>query len=433
MYKMKTDNFDVKISKIPATTQNFFNNTNSAQASNISYESLKNTENSLKNNRVKSAMMNLNSINQQSPKLKSGKLREPVELGKNRISEHNNFTPLFSLLDVRDNKISKGTSLPIQYKKLSHEEIDEMYAPTRVKELNKTIENNYQEYIYTEDFPPVENKNFKFNTDAEKLEKRKIPTLKSELNTARIIERKIKTAKLSDTKLNLIRNYETVGKIKMQETATDFWIPAMYREQERNIKTACSQRYNVPNSKSIKKKMCESNVFLTKNIPDNNEYNEKINVGNWGFNQNPNTNYRDMRESDIFMVKNGEKTQLKKEVIYNVSSLSNSQWHDKASQPSLLNHTSVKYHILNPDIKPIFRTKEEICDKNGTNFNPNLRQKSLCEYRDLTRVGQPNVNKDFRVAYNKSANVFKRNSEICANFCDLHRGYKNLVDPPFGK
>ena len=433
MYKMKTDNFDVKISQIPGTTQNFFNNTNSIQASHISYESVRNTENSSKNYRVKSAMMNLNSLNQQSPKLKSGKLRDAVELGRNKTFKPNDFSPLFSLLDVPDKKISKGTALPIQYKKLSHEEIDGMYATTRVKESNKTFENYNQDYINTENFPLVENRNTKLNTDTEKLEKEKIPTLKSELNTARIIERKIKTAKPSDTKLNLIRKNETDEKNKMQDTARDFWIPVNYREQERNIKTAYSQRCNVPNSKQIKKRMCESNVFLTKNTQYNNEHNEKINVANWGFNQNPNTNLRDMRESDIFMVKNCKSNPRKKEAIYNVSSLSNSEWHDKASQPSLLNHTSVKYHILNPEIKHIFRTKEEIFDKSGSNFNPNHRQKSLCEYRDLTRVGQPNVNKGFHVAYNTTADVFKRNSEICANFMDLHRGYKNLVDPPFGR
>lgn len=117
---------------------------------------------------------------------------------------------------------------------------------------------------------------------------------------------------------------------------------------------------------------------------------------------------------------------------YTITSKSNSEWNSLSKDVSLLNHTSTKFHILNPLIKNISLTKNEII--NQTEHNPIHRQKMLCEYIDVTRVGCPNPNKEYLKAYNKSNFSFNRTSDICTSFSDLHsREYKHLLKQPFKK
>lgn len=145
-------------------------------------------------------------------------------------------------------------------------------------------------------------------------------------------------------------------------------------------------------------------------------------------------------QSDIFnfdnkisSIKTSEKYTVNKEHNKNrqftVSSKSNSEWIAMTAQPSLLNHTSIKFHPLNPGIKNISKTKEEIITT--TNFNPIHRQKMLCEYIDVTRVGCPNPLKEYRNIIKRNNNAFNRTSDMCSTYLDNFKNYKNLITEPF--
>ena len=227
---------------------------------------------------------------------------------------------------------------------------------------------------------------------------------------------------------------------KFSTTHKDKWMPHHLRDYERQIKTAHSQRNqcgfpkcsNQPQMpfisvKEIKMKMFQSGIF-SKDVPHEENKKAKPHPAN------------DYQASDIFMKKN-DKVSLKKngEVylqkakvsLFNSSSRSNSEWHPKNSNATLLNHCSTDYHILNPGIKHISKTKEEI-NSVCSGFNPNLRQKSLCEFIDLTRVGVPNPNKEFLNAYNITKG-FGRDSNLCSTYLDIHSKYRGVSERPFVK
>jgi len=451
---MKNENSERKnfqMVGVGTTTQNFLNQSQSIKAnSNISYESLKNSENSFNSKR---ASININSFNKnQSPKMKTGILREVEVTRKNNNTFNNNILSYFneqnsnfSLLDVPLKNIVRGTKLPIQYKKLTQEEIDESYRTNNCHKTNTQYEDKKENYTkkvsdLNENFSGME-QNKIFTEEIEHLSK-----LKSDINNTKKIERKIQTAKPFENRINLknlnLQQQGVASKLTIicDKQDSDPWMPVDYRNYERNIKTAHAQRFQDPASREIKKKMTDSNIFLTKNKTNSSSQKNLIYdlKHERAPNSNSNTNKKDYWGSDIFMSKNNteintSKAQLSKskETTYNVSTRSNSEWNDKVSHPSLFNHTSVKYHILNPSIKHIFKTKEDI--KESTAFNPVHRQKSLCEYRDLTRVGQPNMNREYYSALEKSPEIFRRTSDICANFLDIHRGYKGLIEHPFNK
>jgi hypothetical protein len=77
------------------------------------------------------------------------------------------------------------------------------------------------------------------------------------------------------------------------------------------------------------------------------------------------------------------------------------------------------------------KTKEEIYKEH--NGSPANRQKSLCEFIDLARVFSPNENKEYMKALQKSNTAFNTNSNICANYQDLHKMYGSLCEKPFVK
>ena len=107
-----------------------------------------------------------------------------------------------------------------------------------------------------------------------------------------------------------------------------------------------------------------------------------------------------MKNDPLSISKSGEKSYFKPrpDYKYTVSRESNSQWHPKNLMPTLLNYSSTEHHILNPGIKNISNTKKELeeqCEKVSTNYHLGNRQKSLCEFIDLSRVGAPHQNKDY--------------------------------------
>ena len=120
---------------------------------------------------------------------------------------------------------------------------------------------------------------------------------------------------------------------------------------------------------------------------------------------------------------------------YTVSRESNSQWHPKHSMPTLLNYSSSERHLLNPAIKNIGNTKQDLQKKYSEVMYDYKslchRQKSLCEFIDLSRVSAPHLNKDYLDMYSKDNKIFKKRSEICSDYYDIYGCYKNLCDKPF--
>ncbi len=392
----------------------------------------------------------------QSPKMESGKLRKENQLSSNQL-----FMP-FSQLDLPIGKISKGTNLPSQYERKEMEKIFNQtahlgfYRKNNFKEnavLNDVTSNsNINQLLNQED---KNNKNLKQSKSFYvSKEKNVSPILdNTEVNNVNNVNRKISMEvpnQSENEKSNIQLKINTIKPSK----ETDKWIPKNYREHERLIKTA-HIRFRDPNYssntlgdrlpnvsvKEIKTKSQESDIFFTKN--------PKFIEGNNNFNKIQKNSLKskaiDYQDSDIFMLKNNnlslEKNAEKylesknKIAVYNSSSRSNSEWQPNSANASLLNHGSTKHNILNPDAKNYSKTKEQIIAESISlnNFNPIFKQKSLCEFLDLTRVGVPNPNKEYLNALKKSKNGFGREANICSTYLDLHRMYRGISDRPFVK
>ena len=376
--------------------------------------------------RVNSASVGVCRVNQfntrQSPKIISGKMRE-------NTSEQQKIH--FSYLDVPFNKISRGTELPAQFERRDPSQLDNL--------MNKTIGNFRSTRIKVEE----EKKTERGYLSKTGYEEEKNESLENNKKVERNASAMNITAKRTDQEAGQSNELGVANVTSSSSSANmDKWMPKSYKEYERLVKTAHSQRscaqINLPSFsiEELKRKNYESDIFFNKKTE---KINENFNVIRDKYHKIKGIDFQD---SDVFMIKNN-KTALnkngekylnvdRKNKLFNVSSKSNSEWQPKNSYPSLLNHASTNYHILNPAVKHISKTREQII-KESDSFNPVYRQKSLCEFIDLTRVGVPNPNKEFLSAFKKSSNVFARNSNLCATYMDIHRLYKDISDKPFVK
>jgi len=115
---------------------------------------------------------------------------------------------------------------------------------------------------------------------------------------------------------------------------------------------------------------------------------------------------------------------------YTVSNVSNSAWKALNAHPNLINHGSTGYHLLNPGMKNLTKTKKEIMDYEA--FNPIHRQKMLSEYTDITRVGGPNPGHEFRKIHTQNKFLFNRTADLCTKTLDNHaKNYKDICLKPF--
>ena len=208
-----------------------------------------------------------------------------------------------------------------------------------------------------------------------------------------------------------------------------------HASNSRLSRTSHSFRENskTPSAKEIRQNMDKSDIFFLKKDKTEN-YQTRHEFNN-------NRNQTKYMNSDIFMLKNdkdnldkcGERFLFKKiGNVYDTSTKSNSEWKDKNMYQNLLGHSSRSYHLLNPDVRNISKTKQEIINE-ANGYNPIYRQKSLCEFIDLNRVGVPNPNKVYLNAAKTSRNPFGRNTNICASYYDIHGQYRNLSEKPFIK
>lgn len=311
---------------------------------------------------------------------------------------------LFSLLDI-DYKVTnaRGTSLPFQYKRYSQKDLNSMFNQTM------TVNTNQRKTPLT----IVTEKDYK--RESSKSAKKTVKT-----EPSRFI-RNFPYSKNDKWKPQYFKKYEYL-----------LHNPELITEESANNKWASNLK--MPSINDIREKSNSSDIFFTKaNTIDASSIRNH-------------TPYPNQMESDIFNIKNNTTSQSKsgetylykpqKIESYTSSRESSSAWHSKSSMPTLLNHTSVKWSLLNPTYKSNSRTKEQIvseCSKLNKSYNPNYRQKGLCEFIDLSRVGAPNPNKPYLECLSKTRECFRKRSDICATFDDLHHEYKDLCNRPFVK
>lgn len=325
-------------------------------------------------------------------------------------NNENNYSkkPYFSKLDVDIKKISNGLSMKKQY--LKTENLDEM-----TKTENK-IRKDFDEEIIQNDKIAVKTSTNFFKSDS------KLPQVDDNKTTQ-------KTHILKTDNYNpKERNIHTSQGFNLKNYNIQY-----INQLQANFQNRAD---NVKKCKELKEKMRESDPFFLKKKTDQNQ--EKFIKQRENYLNDSKMNFYN---SDIFQMKPfnlvTDKT-IDKYIIannnirfYGSSNPSKSEWSPKNSKLNLVNHTSVPYSIFNPEVKSFVKTKEEIAREYSN--SPAKKQKSLGEFADLVRVFSPNPNKEYLAALNTSNNVFYKNSNICANYQNLHRMYGSLCDKPFVK
>ena len=397
----------------------------------------------------------------------------------------NSHNKLFSLLDI-DDKItnSKGTSLPFQYNRLTPNEINSTFGVTyttgwnydknfmkkilentekqknelkmkRIKIIKSNSYQNFNDIDYNinlnKNIQKIENKENKFLTENNKqLNENDIQNNSNNFNkeknlkNSNTINHFTKTLKNND---NLLTKtvYKSTDNINYQKSnRKDRWLPKGYNDYEFLVKNPHLLKLNIDtnnvfagklpllNLKEIQYKSTHSDIFFQE-PPSKNEsdYIKKV------------INIRDFQNSDIFFQKNdltsicksGE-TYLfkpKKISIFNSSIESHSTWKPHNPKKGLINHCSTDYNLVN-GTKNIAQTKKDIMiESNILKVNPIHKQKGLNEFTDLTRVSAPNMSKPYNEAFKKDKDTFKKRTDICGNYFDIHGAYRDLCDRPFYK
>ena len=364
---------------------------------------------------------------------------------------------LFSLLDIND-KItnSRGTSLPIQFKRLTEEETERQFGFSYREELNYRLAliRDYLNNIH-----PSKNKT-KAVDESTKNSENILPIKNLEINIETNNKgKKIKICKPTDEKKGeqnkkKIKTEINIRKLK-PKSRNDVWLPKGYGEYEllvNNHKLLLQKIKDDPfagklpyfSMKKIKSKSYESDIFFNKPNNDRCFVNLK------------NSKQKDYLTSDIFNLKNDEQNLLKtsenflfkaKNIKkYGLTTESDSQWSPKNLIPSFLNSPSMEFNILCPNKKNIGATRDNILEElqgkknknkeekksfNINYLNPIFRQKGLGEFIDITRNGGNNPGRNYIEWYKKYPSCFTKCNETCSTFNNAYKFYKNIVDKPF--
>ena len=381
-------------------------------------------------------------------------------------SSNNAFLPrfkekLFSLLDVNYKVTnSRGTSLPIQYKRLTEEENKRQFGFLYREEQNHNIAlikkflNNMQISKYkikTEDKNKTYEKKLEIKIDNNNKEKdNNIP---KEENTTKI---KDKPKKKLNTEIN-----EKSEKLQLKlKNRNDLWLPKGYPEYELLVENPKLLKKYIKNNffannlpeytlSEAKKKSKESDIFFKKPITfEENLYNKKTTKINYQSSDIFNLKY-DLENlskcSETYLFKEKNKNN------YYITRESESKWSPKIPFLGFMNSPSIEYNILNPSKKNIGYTRDKIVtevEKNKSRnieekklnekisksvnyMNPIYRQKGIGEFIDVTRNGGNNVGKDFLAFYHRNNKCFRKNNDVCATFYNSYNFYKNICQKPF--
>ena len=410
----------------------------------------------------------------QSPKLYSGKMRYILEDKK-----------LFSLLDLNE-KItnSKGPSLPIQFKRLTSDEIHDFFNGNKTKIYEKIKKLKYtamkdkilnrikipnainkEPYILhkesknkkvsnTIEVNKTENTIKKYTIDAEpriekKLDNKKEEILKRPSTSILSYKQKIRSF--------INNNEDEKNEIKEKKriiNKNDIWMPKNYKEFEETVKdrkvffqkmkeNPFFSRLPTCTLKEIQSKSYNTDIFFIKPPKQNSKFNSYKNYMKNFRNQKINPYYN----SDIFNIKNDE-TSIKKigekylfyipqDIKYTSSRESNSEWKSHIREKSINNCSSKDYNILTPNRRNENLMKEKVYktldETNYSKDNPISKPRSVSKFIDLAKNSSSNFGEDYMFCYQTNPDCFKKVPEYCSSFGDLFLQYKNLCDRPFYK
>ena len=396
----------------------------------------------------------------QSPKISSGKFRS-------LLTNRNNF----SLLDINDKVTnSRGTSLPIQYKRLTSKEVKELFNIEKLENYKKfqKMKYNSMKNIFleknkiankTKHQNIINKKNFEKNYETDIINNKtdicdninnntNYSCIKNEIKKIKkdniIISKRPQTSKANNRKKIIFeeekKNNEKTYKIK------DIWKPLNYEEYEEMVndkkklikkmqKNPFFTRLPQCSIKEIKEKVNHSDIFF---LQKNNKENIDLEHNN---NYIKKKNYNIYFNSDIFNIKNdeinikkiGEKYLFNNQnnIKYTSSKESQSSWQNNIYKDPINNFSSKNYNILSPNRKNNFLNKDDIYK--SLIKKPLNKQKGLGNYMDSANNNSSHFGQEYSKCYKSNPNCFKKVTEICANFGDLFLHYKNMCDQPFHK
>ena len=356
---------------------------------------------------------------------------------------------LFSLIDIDDKKTnSKGPTIPNTKKRYIEKELNKLLHTKKIKikeEINIDSKENFKNeksYLNKTQIIPKSNDLMNKYSLSKSKSQDELKILNSEKQ--KYIET-IASRKKRLYKPNLWDNSDE----KINKNQRDKWMPKGFELFENIINKAVKN--NIKNL-SIEEKNSNGKI---KYIPIRYKYRQNMSESDI-FHQKPKVNYDNglmkknkkyYQNSDIFHLKNdienikksGEKSYFKEydnRFKYTSARESHSEWDPKILKPNLMNHSSTQYNILNPSQKNNSKTKNEIqneCNKINPNECFTNKQKSLCEFIDLSRVSAPNVNYNYiRIMKINPRACYKRNN-FCSEYYDIYGQYKNICDKPFSK
>ena len=424
--------------------------------------------NKQKANKVNICRLNLEMKN--NNKISENKINIPkIKIGEHRC---NSQPRLFSLLDIQDRYRSKAPSLPNQYKRKIYNNINKLLYAKDNKELQSIPQIEYS----NKSNKLNKNKSMLIYDNKDKDKGRKMNKNKSQENIT--INDYRKQSVLVSRKDRLYKPYcwdnAEISEIKKEQR--DRLMPEGFEYFEKNImdynKIYLRNNYiktnnnnNTIDNSNIKDNKDKNQYILIRKLNHMKQYQsdiffnkqkekEKESKNLYETKKIENINRKYKNSSDIFNLKkedssiiekSGEKSYFRKlfakkendkNLAYNVSNESQIGWGLRGTLPSLFNYTSTKYHLLNRDMKNIGNTRENIFNESkkiSENYNPTHKQKSLCEFIDLSRVSAPNTNNDYYKALNNNKDVFKRKNDINSEYYDIYNKYNSLCDKPFQK
>ena len=136
---------------------------------------------------------------------------------------------------------------------------------------------------------------------------------------------------------------------------------------------------------------------------------------------------------EFFKKKSGEKNLFRNhrqlqdfENKLHMTGESKSSWIPRIPQRTTYNNlTSVKYNILSPGKKSIFKTHDEI-----TGLKIGNRVKSISDFVDVNRIAAENLSELFTNSI-KDKRWFNRTEQVATNQADLHNTYRERIPYPF--
>lgn len=400
----------------------------------------------------------------QSPKISSGKMR----------FIHDN-KKLFSLIDLNEKVTnSKGPSLPIQFKRLSSEELHDMFNGNltqtyeTIKKLKySSLKDNIlgsikipkaikkESYIFNRQSRTINNSGFLDSVDNDTKDKMiKVKRPNSTIYSYQLHSKNLLKKNDKDINNNNIEEEKTeIKEEKKVNTKNDIWMPANYKDFEQIVKNRKLFKKKLKENpffnrlpsctlKDIQQKSYKTDIFFVKPLPNsdgksNNFRNIMKNLKSQKTNCYYNSDIFNLKNDEISLQKIGEKYLFcaPQKPKYTASRESNSEWKSQVVEKSINNCSSKKYNILTPNRKNSNMAKEEfyktLNEAKDNRNNPISKPRSISKFIDLANNSSSNFGKDYMNCYNANPNCFKKVPEFCSSFGDLYLQYKNLCDRPF--